>query len=1229
MPIIKSELNICQWNCRSAISNKENLENLLKETQTDIALLSETWFKPGVYVNFPMYDTLRTDRLDGKGGVAILIKNCIKYKENILPVFHDIPNKSITVLCNNLSITFVALYIKPNTRIDANVWTSFISSIPQPFLIGGDFNAHNQAWGCDWNDPHGVSLLEAVENNNVVYLNDGSPTLVGNMNTRASAIDITFVSPQITHLIEWRTYDDPSGSDHFPIIMKCKLIPQTYPRSNIIKWKIRKANWENYYDYSERVFNTNNSETFTYSDIIENINSTAETSIPRHSTKNTTSKGKNWWNEKCDEAVKKRKEAYRQYKQNPNYENLIMFKQKDAMVKKITKAAKRESWKKFCNSLNSSVPIKEVWSHFNRFRNRRQENYHTIDPEASWINDFHNKISPHWIPQNYSTNEDNHSMRKEDEFLTRPFSLKELDVAIKSSKNTAPGKDQIHYSMISNLAPNAKETILQEFNKIWRNRAPIPQDWQDYIVIPLLKQGKPPEDYKSYRPISLASCMLKTYERLIKNRLEYWLEKNEKLPSSQYGFRKGRSCQESLSVIISDIQLAFTRNMSISALFIDIEGAYDNINLYILTQKMLEIGIPQAIISNIFKLYSTRNLYIKTNGGLTSPRQSRVGLPQGSILSPLLYIIYTHELENVLPQNVKILQFADDICIYTENKKIAACNEELSNAMDTIKNWSNNMGFTISEQKSCICTFTRKRYQPPPQLRISTFTLKYNTCVRFLGIFLDMKLNWRKHISDICGRAENALNILRAVCGQRWGADPNIAVIFYRNMVRSILDYGSVFYHSASNNHLNKVDRIKNKGLKACGGYLKSTPTNVIEAEFREPPMSLRRSLLSDKLVLKLIAKSSILIPNLRKLAELYNQHSYWTHKKQPILVTSYIKLEQHINIIHQSTNIAKTISQYELFDNIPKIITNYFSPTTNIANIIEKEINLKWNNHEQIFTDGSCYQGNVGCAFYYKNGNVSKMFQLNKQASIYTAELTAIREAIRFCLTLNKTHFVIFTDSKSSLEKLKTSTIQSVRHHLLIDILALCLQMKIANKNITLVWIKGHIGITANEKVDALAKSACRSGETLHNFKIPHTDLLPYCKQGIKEIWQIQFQENTKGQFYKHLQPNIPNQVWFQGIQNKDLIRTICRMRSNHALYPEYQNKIGISNNPNCQCGALGSLQHVILECPMQVEHINRLYKELSQKKIPLPINISSLLSNNMSFSALHQYIIQSGTKI
>lgn len=1199
---------ICQWNCRSAVANKNNLDHLLQQNEISIAFLSETWFKPQVFYNFPGYNCARVDRDDGRGGVAILLKSSIPYTDVPLKVPTNIVAKSVCVkTSNNINLTLVSLYIKPQSKIPVHQWNAFFSSIPRPSIVAGDFNAHHQAWGCEFEDGYGKILMDAVDYSNLTYLNTGAATLVKKLNNRKSAVDITLCSPELAHFFTWKVIDDPHGSDHLPIIIECNFNIHNYIGKTHKIWNTHKANWKEYRAHME-----NTEESTDYNQLVAKMQEAATEAIPKIKTpknRNIQYKGKQWWNDKCENAVKNRRNHYLVYKENPNLENLIKYKRHDALAKKIINETKKQSWKDYCSSLNKDVPIKEIWCKLNKFKNRKQSNQIPHDT-SNWIDKFHAKLAPQWVNTGPNTRVETNSSYPQ---LLKPFTISELHKALQQNNDTSPGLDNIHYSMLAQLSSSAKQCLLNIYNKIWANEITIPPSWYEYLMIPILKSGKSKNQEDSYRPIALASCVMKTYERLIKNRLEHWLEQNDLLPSFQYGFRKGRSTQEAVANLVTDVQLAFTKNHSVTALFLDIKGAYDNVILELLAKKLIDIGVPNKITNNIITLYTNRQIFIKTNEDIIGPRTTSLGLPQGSILSPLLFIIYTSEFGKNFDPNLRVLQFADDFCIYYENSNIDYTINKLSVASQEIKKWSSDLGFSISEEKSAVCTFSRRRYQLPNKINLGPYEFPCKNSIKYLGIVLDKKLIWKDHINHLTKKCENAINILRVFCKHKWGADPNIALIFYKSLVRSILDYGSIFYGNTYHTHLKKIDLVRNKCLRLCLGLLRSTPINVLEVESGEPPLEFRRQFLSDKFTTKMYSKNSTCIRNLHQLAILGLTSTYWKNKKLPLMAESYTTVSDFTAVLYNNNKIPCYTIAYEVYQQT--IITHYFKfkdvPKLDINRYFDNELKTRWNNHQYIFTDGSKMKNGTGCAFFHSNDLVSKKYKLPDVTSIYTAELIAIREAMKYALQHHKSHFVIFTDSKSSVDKLKNIKISAELHNIIVDILTIHEQLYINKKLIVVSWIKGHSGIRNNEIVDQLAKAAVTSGNTIQNDILPPSELISLYKISLNNKWQHKYDEVPTGLSYKQIQPIIPKKPWYHIISHRPFIQTISRIRTKHALYPQHKHKIGLLDTPACSCGKTGDLQHVILECPLKIQHIHSLYTELIKNGVELPINLDSLLCN------------------
>ncbi|GBL78410.1 putative RNA-directed DNA polymerase from transposon X-element [Araneus ventricosus] len=198
------------------------------------------------------------------------------------------------------------------------------------------------------------------------------------------------------------------------------------------------------------------------------------------------------------------------------------------------------------------------------------------------------------VPQN---NQTNNTEKQKLNFNSRTnfsynsnFSFLEFQSCLASVQDSSPGPDSITYSMIKHLTTESQAALLNFYNRIWQEQY-FPTQWQQAIIIPLLKPGKDPKNPSNYRPIALTCCLCKLLERMINRRLMYYLEANKSLHPSQSGFRKGRSTIDNLLALETDIRLAFLQRKHLVAIFFDIEKAYDRTWRYGILKDLHDLGL--------------------------------------------------------------------------------------------------------------------------------------------------------------------------------------------------------------------------------------------------------------------------------------------------------------------------------------------------------------------------------------------------------------------------------------------------------------------------------------------------------------------------------------------------------------------------------------------------------------------------------------------------------------
>ncbi|CAH1963612.1 unnamed protein product [Acanthoscelides obtectus] len=349
-------LKILQWNAKSAVSNKHSLVKCLCEYDVDIALISETWFKPGSLISFKGYNVVRNDRFDGYAGVAILIKNGYMYNELVLQnnFSSDIQMCGIELIISNDRLSFFSLYCPPNSTTIASDWENIFSQLNNTGIIGGDFNAHHNIWGSYKTNQKGHQIADILSDIDIILLNTGQPTRFSQNNN--SAIDLTFSSPNLAIQCTWYTLGDTMGSDHFPIIIE---IERKISRSDTdfygpkLKWNLKKANW-NLYNHTAYIFFNNNQTQIhntesKYHHLIEGINAAADKAIAKYKISKCNKKNilPPWWDNECENVVNSRRDQLRAYKNQSTMENYLRCKQEMAKAKKTLKEKARSNWRKW------------------------------------------------------------------------------------------------------------------------------------------------------------------------------------------------------------------------------------------------------------------------------------------------------------------------------------------------------------------------------------------------------------------------------------------------------------------------------------------------------------------------------------------------------------------------------------------------------------------------------------------------------------------------------------------------------------------------------------------------------------------------------------------------------------------------------------------------------------------------------------------------------------------
>uniref|UniRef100_T1I8R4 Endo/exonuclease/phosphatase domain-containing protein n=1 Tax=Rhodnius prolixus TaxID=13249 RepID=T1I8R4_RHOPR len=523
-------MSILQWNMNGYPTHKEELRKLIKEKSPLLVCLQETHLKPRNNLTIPHYNCYRRDFLQGQracGGVGILVRDDIICQKILINSnFQTV----IVKVCLLHPITVCSIYIPPRQNINLEEMNSFLRQIQGPTLLLGDFNAHHIVWGSEVTESRGRELLDAIEEQNLILLNDGSKTFLSSSFGTMSAIDLSISSVSLVTRLEWNVLEDSYGSDHFPICIHMENGIQAQERPK--RWRIKQANWELYAERSSLKEQELQGNIEELSQLInQKILLAAKAAIPE--TKVVPHRiTVPWWSEECQEAVRKRRRAIRRFKRHCTRANFIEYKKANAEARRLIKLRKKITWANYVSSLNRNTPQAAVRNIIKRISGRGRKRHiaglekdgqRFVQPVeiAECLASY---IAEYTFDEAYDTEflaikrrreriEFNIQNEIENSTLNVPFSMDELESALERCKNSAPGLDNIPYLFLKKLTASSKRTLLFFYNYVFSSNS-FPSPWKLATVIPVYKEGKEGRFPKSYRPISLTNCICKVMERM-------------------------------------------------------------------------------------------------------------------------------------------------------------------------------------------------------------------------------------------------------------------------------------------------------------------------------------------------------------------------------------------------------------------------------------------------------------------------------------------------------------------------------------------------------------------------------------------------------------------------------------------------------------------------------------------------------------------------------------------
>ena len=700
---------IIQWNCRGLRSNREDIELLISKYSPAAICLQETLLTLHQTQTFKHYSTYYKSGIHGHGGVCILVKDKLIHSK--IQFQADLQAVAVCITINNKTYTVASVNVPPSETLNEQAFDRMINSFSSRYLILGDFNGHSHLWGANQENERGKNVEKLLDRHNLILLNDSVHTRFDTYHQTSSLLDLSLCHPSIYMDVACEISSDRLGSDHHPIIITANTSDHPVPE-RVPKWNFKKAKWDAFQDKCITEITTNlfNDAEDTMAIFSSTLLDIAVDNIPKTSPFPKW-KAKPWFDEDCQAAKKGRNTANRLANKHPSAANSMRARLIQTKTKKLFKQKKRVSWKNYVSSVNVNTPSKKVWNMIRKItgKNVASPMHHLKDDNGTRITDrveIANTLSAAIEKSSSSNNysKEFQSIKAQNEkqkinFKTnrnlrynKKFTMRYLKRSLKKSNNSSPGPDQIHYKILRHLPIETLHILLDIINETWKNDT-FPESWREALIISIPKPGKDNFYPLNYRPIALTSCICKTVERMVNERLVWYLENNGLLAKEQCGYRSNRSTVDHLVRLETFIRDAFIHNQHLVAVFFDLQKAYDTTWKYGILNDLHSMGLRGNLPIFIGNFLSDRTFQIHL-GTILSDKifHQEEGVPQGAILSTTLFNVKINDIVKQVDPGAKCSLYVDDFVIMYRSPTIDAIQRKLQHTIHRLEKWTLKMG---------------------------------------------------------------------------------------------------------------------------------------------------------------------------------------------------------------------------------------------------------------------------------------------------------------------------------------------------------------------------------------------------------------------------------------------------------------------------------------------------------------------------------------------------------
>lgn len=814
-------LRILQWNVRG-VNDLRKFDEILIAVDSfsvpiDVIILGETWLKSG---NTGLYGiqgfkSIFSSRENSSGGLVIYIRNTIEHKiiENTCnDGFHHI--KIETKVCGEV-LEIHGVYRPPSYDFNKfhdrlETWLNECST-NRPCLIFGD-----------------VNIPVNLSNNNVVlkykhllqsYGYICSNTIV----TRPASqniLDHIMCKISDAHRLNNHTiFNDLS--DHCLIVSEFKMQIGTHRvdlSKKVTNHEKLEMEFKRYIDGIGPIQDVNT----CFQNIISKYNTIWE-DCTKTVTKNVNIKNTQcpWMNLNLWTLIKIKNNYLKKTRRDPN--NVHAAELLKHVSKKL-EITKKEVKRKYYEGLLNNTTHSKIWKNINTILGKTKSTQKltlsvngdsTSDSKiiCETFNEYFSSVGPKLAEKITPTNGNasRHIEPNANSIFLQPSSANEVILLINDLKmNKSPGPDKIPAKIIKHNAVSFSRILSESFNLMIQSGI-YPDCLKIAKVIPIFKSGDSaiPDNY---RPVSTLSVLNKILEKMLINRLVNFLDRYNILYSMQYGFRNGSSTTVAITELVDKILEDTDSKKYVGALFLDLKKAFDTLNHGILLRKLENYGI-RGVANNIIQSYlENRNQFVSYGGETSSLMRTTTGVPQGSNIGPLLFLIYVNDINKIGLIGTPRL-FADDTALFyphiSPTTIITYMNEDLRILNDYFRD--NLLSLNIDKTKYMMFRSPRKLLPSVPNLVMGSVIIERVNSFKYLGVYLDSTLSWDQHITKTAGKVSYLCGILKKVSSF---VPRKALLMFYYAHIHSQLNYMVIVWGRACKSKLKKLQTLQNRCMK-------------------------------------------------------------------------------------------------------------------------------------------------------------------------------------------------------------------------------------------------------------------------------------------------------------------------------------------------------------------------------------------------------------------------------